>query len=60
MPLFTDMEHGCHYLHIMDELKRTVQFASLTRAALLHCMAGLEATSQIISLTEKHFMCLDV
>ncbi|XP_070205025.1 CST complex subunit STN1-like [Littorina saxatilis] len=46
-------EKGCHYLHLLDELKKTVQYSGLHHTALLHVLARLETDSDVIRITDK-------
>jgi hypothetical protein len=55
---FTDPEKGCHYLHVQDELQRTVQYSKLHKTALLHVLARLETNSDVIRVTDRCYMPL--
>ncbi|XP_067680004.1 CST complex subunit STN1-like isoform X2 [Haliotis asinina] len=49
-------ERGCHYLHILDELHRTVQYSKLHQAALLNCLQTLETQSDVIRTYQKQYL----
>ena len=53
-----DAEKGCHYLHLLDELRRTVQYSGLHNTALLHVLERLETSSDVIRVTDKCYMPL--
>ncbi|XP_041376809.1 CST complex subunit STN1-like [Gigantopelta aegis] len=48
-------DKGCHYLHLLDELHKTVQYSKLHKTALLYCLEKLETNSDVIRTTEHHY-----
>lgn len=49
-------EKGCHYLHILDELHKTLQYSKVKKEAVLFCLQKLEAQSDVIRTTHAHYL----
>ncbi|XP_060598635.1 CST complex subunit STN1-like [Ruditapes philippinarum] len=49
-------EKGCHYLHVLDELHKTLQYSKLKKEALMFCLQKLEAQSDVIRTTHAHYL----
>ena len=56
--LWSDADKGCHYLHVLDEVRRTVQYSALHRSALLYLLRRLETDSDVIQVTDRCYMPL--
>ncbi|XP_013413947.1 CST complex subunit STN1 [Lingula anatina] len=52
-------EKGCHYLHILGEIRKAEEYCSLNSNAILKCLQKLEEESRIISTTDKHFASVE-
>lgn len=46
---------GCHCLHILDELRKQLLFANVTKNSTQRALDRLEEQSDIISMTEYHY-----
>ncbi|KAK7488196.1 hypothetical protein BaRGS_00020503, partial [Batillaria attramentaria] len=47
------VEKGCHYMHLLDELHRTVEYSTLQKTALLHVLERLETNSDVIRVSDR-------
>ncbi|KAL5009636.1 hypothetical protein ScPMuIL_011941 [Solemya velum] len=57
-PKFSDQ--GCHYFHILDELHKTLQYRKVKKSSVLYCLDKMEAQSNVIRTTQKHYILCGV
>lgn len=49
---------GCHYLHIVDEVRKSPDYSVITNSCVLTCLNNLEYQSDVIRTSfTKYFLC---
>lgn len=51
-----DKERGCHYLRVLDELRKTVQYSGINERAVLAVLDRLETDSDVMRTADKSYL----
>ncbi|XP_025091140.1 CST complex subunit STN1-like [Pomacea canaliculata] len=49
-------ERGCHYLRVLDELRKTVQYSGINERAVLAVLDRLETDSDVMRTADKSYL----